>query len=215
VSDLRRDRYVRGIVVNARDITERVRLEDELSHQAFHDTLTGLANRALFRDRLDQVLARSARTNDVFSLLLFDLDGFKQVNDSLGHTAGDDLLRSVADVFRGRLRESDIVGRLGGDEFAVILLEADPVVVTDVAYVLRDAIAEILIETPDGSCSTTASIGIAPLDATPGLQPAELLARADAAMYRAKRAGGNRVVSTLDTSWREDLVHAAAPATER
>ena len=83
---------IRGIVLNARDVTERVQLEEELTHQAFHDGLTGLANRALFRDRLDQALARSERTREPLAVLLVDLDGFKQVNDSLGHDAGDELL---------------------------------------------------------------------------------------------------------------------------
>ena len=89
VTDLREDRRVRGVVLNSRDITERTRLEEELSHQSFHDELTGLANRALFRDRLDHALARSERSRDPIVVLLLDLDWFKQVNDSLGHDAGD------------------------------------------------------------------------------------------------------------------------------
>src|SRR5438270_8900727 len=96
VTDLRPDRQIRGIVLNARDVTERLRLEEELTHQAFHDGLTGLPNRALFRDRLDQSLARSKRSHEGLAVLLLDLDGFKQVNDSLGHDAGDQLLEAVA-----------------------------------------------------------------------------------------------------------------------
>ncbi len=96
VTDLRHDRHIRGVVLNGRDVTERVRLEEELTHQAFHDGLTGLANRALFRDRLDQSLARSARTGESVAVLFVDLDGFKQVNDTLGHDAGDRLLEEVA-----------------------------------------------------------------------------------------------------------------------
>ena len=96
VTDLRDERQVRGVVLNARDVTERVRLEEELTRQAFHDGLTDLANRALFRDRLDQALARSASSQEVLAVLLVDLDGFKQVNDSLGHGAGDQLLQEVA-----------------------------------------------------------------------------------------------------------------------
>ena len=94
------------MVLNARDVTERIRLEEELTRQAFHDGLTGLANRALFRDRLDQALARSARTREPLAVLLVDLDGFKQVNDSLGHDAGDRLLAPVAERFvSGRAAE--------------------------------------------------------------------------------------------------------------
>ena len=91
---------VRGVVLNARDVTERVRLEEELTRQAFHDGLTGLANRALFRDRLDQALARSERAPEPLAVLLVDLDGFKQVNDSLGHDAGDQLLRAGGRALR-------------------------------------------------------------------------------------------------------------------
>src|SRR5205823_9666966 len=106
---------------NARDNTERIRLEEELTKQAFHDGLTGLPNRALFRDRLDQALARSARSSDVLAVLLLDLDGFKQVNDSLGHDAGDELLRQVAERLDEITRASDTLARFGGDEFAMLL----------------------------------------------------------------------------------------------
>src|SRR5207302_8873355 len=112
VSDLRDDRYVRGIVLNARDISEHVRLEEELTRQAFHDGLTDLPNRALFRDRLDQALARSDRSRELLAVLLVDLDGFKQVNDSLGHDAGDPLLQEVARRFDPLFRARDTVARL-------------------------------------------------------------------------------------------------------
>src|SRR5204862_3852504 len=120
VTDPRADRHVRGVLLNARDVTERLRLEEQLTRQAFHDGLTGLANRALFRDRLDQALARSARSLDPLAVLLVDLDGFKQVNDSLGHDAGDELLKQLAARFAAILRPSDTLARLGGDEFVLL-----------------------------------------------------------------------------------------------
>src|SRR5262249_38264535 len=116
VTDLRRDRQIRGVVFNARDVTERLRLEEELGRQAFHDSLTGLPNRALFRDRLNHALARAQRSGETHAVLLADLDGFKQVNDSLGHDAGDTLLTEVAARFEATLRVSDTVARLGRDE---------------------------------------------------------------------------------------------------
>jgi diguanylate cyclase (GGDEF)-like protein len=189
---------------------KRRAFEEQLYALANRDSLTGLFNRHRFEEELDQLLARARRYGDAASVLLIDLDHFKPVNDSLGHAAGDDLLRSVADAFRARLREGDMVGRLGGDEFAVVLIEADFRAAATVARDLCDAIAEIRIETPDGSCSTTASVGIAPVDGTPGLQSAAVLALADAAMYRAKRAGGNRFASTLQVSDQSD--QATTPA---
>src|SRR5437868_3578041 len=121
VTDLRADRRIRGVVLNARDVTERVRLEEQLTRQAFHDALTDLPNRALFRDRLGQALAKSERSLDPLAVLLLDLDGFKQVNDSLGHDAGDQLLQRVAQRFAQVIRPSDTLARLGGDEFALVL----------------------------------------------------------------------------------------------
>src|SRR5439155_12625522 len=141
-TDLRHDRLIRGIVLNARDVTERIRLEEELTHQAFHDGLTDLPNRALFRDRLDQALARSGRSRAVLAVLLVDLDGFKQVNDSLGHDAGDNLLQQVARRFADLSRASDTVARLGGDEFAFLLEGANETVAVGVARRLLDALSE-------------------------------------------------------------------------
>ncbi len=106
-----------------RDVSERKALEDELKHQAFHDALSGLANRALFLDRLEHALARAARSQSLLAVLFLDLDDFKLVNDSFGHAAGDDLLVAVAGRLTKSLRAGDTAARFGGDEFAVLLEE--------------------------------------------------------------------------------------------
>jgi len=190
VTDLRGDRHVRGVVLNARDITERRRLEEQLTRQAFHDSLTGLANRALFRDRLDQALARSARSQDALGVLLIDLDGFKQVNDSLGHDAGDELLRHVAGRFDELVRPGDTLARLGGDEFALLLEGADEAKAVAVADRLLASLA-----TPAAvaqrELALTASIGIV-THAGGGGDSAELIRHADVAMYAAKAEGRAR-----------------------
>src|SRR5690606_5750164 len=113
------DPDVRGVVVNLHDVSDRKRAEAGLTYQAFHDALTGLPNRALFRDRLDHVLDRAAGGGSDPAVLFLDLDGFKAVNDGLGHDAGDDLLREVASRLTAAVQRGDTVGRLGGDEFAV------------------------------------------------------------------------------------------------
>ena len=110
-----------GRVWSFRDVTERKRLEDELAHQAFHDSLTNLANQALFRDRVDHALQRMTRDHERVSVLFLDLDDFKTVNDSLGHTVGDQLLIAVAERLRGCLRAGDTAARMGGDEFAMLI----------------------------------------------------------------------------------------------
>ena len=111
---------VAGYVANVRDITERKKFEELLSHRALHDPLTGLANRQLILDRADQMLARARRTGEPVAAYFVDLDNFKDANDSLGHEAGDRLLQAVASRLVGLLRTSDTVGRLGGDEFVVL-----------------------------------------------------------------------------------------------
>jgi diguanylate cyclase (GGDEF)-like protein/PAS domain S-box-containing protein len=190
VTDLRSDRQIRGIVFNARDISERVRLEEQLTRQAFHDGLTGLANRALFRDRLEQALARSERSLGLLAVLLVDLDGFKQVNDSLGHDAGDQLLQAVAERFSAEIRPSDTLARLGGDEFAVLVDGAHESHALAVAGRLLNALAEP-VWIAGRELSVGASIGIAlhPGGAGPS---EELLRHADVAMYAAKEAGRGR-----------------------
>ena len=190
VTDLRADRQIRGIVFNARDISERVRLEEQLTRQAFHDGLTGLANRALFRDRLEQALARSERSSGILALLLVDLDGFKQVNDSLGHDAGDQLLQAVAERFAAEIRPSDTLARLGGDEFAVLVDGGHESHAIAVAGRLLNSLAEP-VWIAGHELSVGASIGIALHPGGAG-RSEELLRHADVAMYAAKEAGRGR-----------------------
>jgi diguanylate cyclase (GGDEF)-like protein/PAS domain S-box-containing protein len=190
VTDLRSDRQIRGVVFNARDISERVRLEEQLTRQAFHDGLTGMANRALFRDRLDQALARSARSLGVLAVLLVDLDGFKQVNDSLGHDAGDQLLKVVAERFESELRPSDTLARLGGDEFAVLIDGAHESQASSVARRLLSSLAEP-VWIAGRELSVGASIGVT-LHPGGTARSEDLLRHADVAMYAAKEAGRGR-----------------------
>ena len=116
---------MKGIVLNTRDVSERRRLEEQLIHQAFHDPLTGLANRALFRDRVSHALALAQRRGTPVTVLFLDLDDFKTVNDSLGHAEGDRLLIAAAERFLACARSADTVARLGGDEFAILIEGAD------------------------------------------------------------------------------------------
>jgi diguanylate cyclase (GGDEF)-like protein/PAS domain S-box-containing protein len=190
VTDLRHDRLIRGIVLNARDVTERIRLEEELTHQAFHDGLTDLANRALFRDRLDQALARSARSREPLAVLLVDLDGFKQVNDSLGHDAGDSLLQLVAQRFCDITRPSDTLARLGGDEFALMIEGAKEQSAASTAERLLERLAEPL-NVAGREFALGASIGIVLHPGGSGSSE-ELIRHADVAMYAAKEAGRGR-----------------------
>jgi diguanylate cyclase (GGDEF)-like protein/PAS domain S-box-containing protein len=179
------DDAVRGIVATLRDVTERRALERELEHQAFHDRLTGLANRALFRDRLEHALARRNRNQHPVAVLLLDLDDFKVVNDSLGHAAGDRLLVMVAERLRGHLRASDTTARLGGDEFAVLL---DDPAAADEAMRVAERLIEVLAapyQLDGRELFVRASIGVA-LAAATGQPADELLRDADMAMYAAK-----------------------------
>jgi diguanylate cyclase (GGDEF)-like protein/PAS domain S-box-containing protein len=190
VTDLRADRQIRGIVLNARDVTERVRLEEELTRQAFHDGLTSLPNRALFRDRLDQALARSERSQDPVAVLLLDLDGFKQVNDSLGHDLGDQLLEEVSSRFAAVIRPADTLARLGGDEFAVLLEGMkEPQAVSAAKRLLQRLSKPIALAGHE--LALGASIGIALHPGGSG-QSDDLIRHADLAMYAAKEAGRGR-----------------------
>jgi diguanylate cyclase (GGDEF)-like protein/PAS domain S-box-containing protein len=189
--DVQDDPAVRGLVLNLRDVTERRGLEAQLVHRAFHDELTGLANRALFTDRVAHALARQARRPDGVAVVFCDLDGFKTVNDTLGHAAGDELLVAVAARLADCAREVDTVARLGGDEFAILLEDQpDQSGPARVAQRVLDALAEPF-DVRGTPVAVTASIGIA--FATTQAQTADdLLRNADIAMYTAKGAGKSR-----------------------
>jgi diguanylate cyclase (GGDEF)-like protein/PAS domain S-box-containing protein len=189
VTDLRTDRWIRGVVLNGRDVTERIKLEEQLTHQAFHDSLTGLANRALFRDRLDHALARASRSDLQVAVLLVDLDGFKQVNDSLGHDAGDELLREVGGRFEKLVRASDTAARFGGDEFALLLEDVDEQDAVALAQRILDQLA-MPIAIADREVALGASIGIVVRPGPAGSE--ELVRDADIAMYAAKDGGRGR-----------------------
>jgi diguanylate cyclase (GGDEF)-like protein/PAS domain S-box-containing protein len=197
ITDLRHDRGIRGVVLNARDATERVRLQDALVRQAYHDGLTGLANRSLFRDRLDQALARSTRSGGSVALLILDLDGFKQVNDTLGHDAGDQLLRIVAERLNDTVRATDTVARFGGDEFAVVAVGVRTR--RQLERLARRIVAALgaPVDLPAGRAEVGVSIGIAVFPDDGNSAP-EILGRADSALYAAKRdRSGHRFAAEL------------------
>jgi len=186
--DLLGDPDVAGIVVSLHDITERKSVEQTLAHQAFHDELTGLANRSLFLDHTEQALRRAGRTGSAPIVLCLDLDGFKDVNDSLGHLAGDDLLRTVAERLLGVVRAADTVTRLGGDEFAVLV--DDTLGGLPAAASLAERLLQVIgepVELHGHRVTIGASIGI--VAAEPESTPSSLFRDADIAMYRAKAAG--------------------------
>jgi diguanylate cyclase (GGDEF)-like protein len=181
---------VRGLALNFRDISERKALEEQLRRMAFHDPLTLLANRTLFKDRVQHALTLAHRGHAPVAVLFLDLDNFKTINDSLGHEAGDRLLQAVAHRIAMHTRASDTVARLGGDEFAVLLERI-------VVPVEAQRVAESLIETLQApftlsgmEARVSASIGLAYSSASAGAE--SLLANADIAMYHAKAAGKNR-----------------------
>jgi diguanylate cyclase (GGDEF)-like protein len=161
-----------------------------LRHEALHDGLTGLANRALFTDRLHEVLDEQRDAGRLISVMFVDLDDFKTVNDTHGHQTGDAVLRLVAEAIRHAVRQADVVGRMGGDEFAVLMPETEPALATAAADRLAAGLRSVL----NGSPAVTASIGVvAPI--TQGSDTDAILRRADQAMYEAKKTGKNRVVA--------------------
>ena len=184
---------VRGIVVNAHDITERKAMEKQLLHDAFHDALTGLANRALFLDRIGKALERSGRDTARHCAVLFlDLDRFKTINDSMGHAVGDQLLVEVSRRLEQYVRPGDTVARFGGDEFAILLEDVtEPNDATRTAERLCAAL-EAPFAVAGQEIMTSTSIGIALNGVEAGARPDELLRDADIAMYQAKRMGRGR-----------------------
>jgi diguanylate cyclase (GGDEF)-like protein/PAS domain S-box-containing protein len=175
------------------DITARKHAEAALTHQALHDGLTGLANRALLRDRLEHALAATARSGQDIGVIYLDLDGFKDINDSAGHSVGDETLQHVAERLVSCVRPGDTVSRLGGDEFVILCPEAGTQAnLQIVADRVVAALAEPLILTT-GTYHIGASIGLAVSDHRSTAE--QLLRDADEAMYGAKRAGKNRIVT--------------------
>lgn len=182
---------VDGIVATFRDVTEQRNLERQLSHRAFHDELTGLANRALFLDRMDQALRTVRSEDDPVVVLFVDLDDFKSVNDALGHGVGDQMLRAIAERLRRVAGPGDTPARLGGDEFALLLEDEGGVDrAVDVAEALLDALREP-VRLAGYDLTVLASVGVAV--AAPGMTTAGLLRDADVAMYEAKRSGKSQI----------------------
>jgi diguanylate cyclase (GGDEF)-like protein/PAS domain S-box-containing protein len=182
------EEFVEGVAGILLSSIVRTRAEDAIRHQATHDPLTGLPNRTLFNDRLEHALVRRARIGGYVAVMVVDLDGFKNVNDSLGHLTGDALLIAVADRFDAHLRDFDTIARLGGDEFAILVDDLDA---TDQAGMVAQRVLGALespLELRDRSVSIGASIGIALADGA-DTKGERLLSHADAAMYRAKREG--------------------------
>jgi diguanylate cyclase (GGDEF)-like protein/PAS domain S-box-containing protein len=194
-TNLLHDPNVKGIVLTTRDVSERKAFEEQLSRQAFHDSVTDLANRVLFRDRVEHALERQERDSRPIAVLFMDLDDFKTINDSLGHAAGDQVLREVGERLAGNLRAADTAARLGGDEFAVLLEDGgDGIQAADVAErVIASLEAPFQVEGKE--VFVRGSIGIAVIDpAEHDEQPdvEAVLRNADVAMYMAKENGKNR-----------------------
>ncbi len=179
------------VLVMVRDITDQKEIDVRLQYLADHDALTGLLNRRGFEAELDRHIDAVACYGATGALLLLDLDHFKQVNDTLGHGAGDELIISIAEALRRRLRTSDMIARLGGDEFAVILHRVDGDEAAQVAQDLVETVRrEVTLEGVAEAHRPTVSIGVAVFDA-PGISAKQMLINADVAMYRAKAAGRN------------------------
>ncbi len=186
-SDLRDDSTVGGLVLTLRDVTEQRKLEDELKYRAFHDALTGLPNRLLFQDRTAHGLARARRGAAITAVLFVDLDDFKVVNDTMGHSVGDELLVAAGLRLSSAVGASDTVARLGGDEFALLVAQ---VADSDTVEAFAERIVQAFNDPfalADGSVITTATVGIATTEDSADVD--ELLSHADLALYAAKAAG--------------------------
>ncbi|WP_329194188.1 putative bifunctional diguanylate cyclase/phosphodiesterase [Streptomyces sp. NBC_01435] len=191
------NRHQGGLILNSRDVTERVRLQAQLQHNAEHDPLTDLPNRALFTKRVRQALGGRRSGDPGTAVLFIDLDGFKAVNDRLGHQTGDELLIQAARRLHESVRAGDTAARLGGDEFAAIILgdgtrdqSARECQVHEIADRLRLTLSQPY-RIGTGDVRVAASIGVA--FAEPGISPSDLMRNADLAMYRAKAGGKDRV----------------------
>jgi diguanylate cyclase (GGDEF)-like protein/PAS domain S-box-containing protein len=186
-----------GAVIAFRDITERKAFEDELHHHAFYDSLTGLANRRMLVERLEQALRRSAFDRKTHALIFVDVDRFKSINDSLGHVTGDEFLTAIGARMKGVVRGHDLLARFGGDEFVVLLEDVAGVEVAVAAARRICAAAEQPMVLPDGyELVAGVSVGIALTE--PGMTADDVLRNADVAMYEAKAKGGGGIYRVFD-----------------
>jgi diguanylate cyclase (GGDEF)-like protein/PAS domain S-box-containing protein len=175
------------IVSVSRDVSERRRAEEQIEYQAYHDALTGLPNRLLFRDRLTVALAHAKRQVSTLAVMFLDLDRFKYINDTLGHSLGDELLKVIAARLRATLREEDTVARMGGDEFTVLLTDVEAEDAAKIAQKLLDAVTyPTYVDGHELFLTTSIGIAMYPND---GDSAEALLKNADSAMYRAKEIG--------------------------
>ena len=194
---------VNGWVITAQDVTEEAQLTSELRHQSMHDTLTGLPNRGLLFDRIQHSIDRVSRSEGRHtSVVLVDIDDFKAVNDSLGHTTGDELLRAVAERLSTCVRQGDTVARLGGDEFAILLEDTDEAEAMVLAQRALESLA-LPVNFGTGDFAVRASAGV--VSQLGASDPVELLRAADIAMYASKRDGKSRV--TLFHPEMHDIAH--------
>ncbi|MFA9445384.1 diguanylate cyclase domain-containing protein [Egicoccus sp. AB-alg6-2] len=200
-----------GFVLNARDVTERKALEAEIVHRAFHDPLTGLANRALFFDRLQHAVERSKRTHVPVAVLMIDLDDFKPVNDTYGHQVGDALLVEVARRLETTVRQIDTPARIGGDEFAVLIEEAADL--GELALLAERLHEQLRLPAQVGSVSLTMSASVGGATSTFGETHDNLMRRADEALYSVKYSGKDRVRLVGPDDLRL-LADAAAPVAD-
>ena len=185
------DETVEGIVLNIRDVSERKAFEDELEHQAFHDTLTGLPNRALFRNRVEHSLASRRRDHLPVAVLFLDIDDFKFVNDSLGHAAGDELLQEIGRRLEDCMRPVDTAARLGGDEFAILIRDSESELQSvEIAQRVMSAVSEpVALEGRDVTVAVSVGIAFSDQNMVSTRDAEELLRNADAAMYMSKESG--------------------------
>ncbi|MFI9205452.1 putative bifunctional diguanylate cyclase/phosphodiesterase [Streptomyces sp. NPDC053048] len=211
------NRHHGGLIFNSRDVTERVRLQAQLQHTAEHDPLTDLPNRALFTKRVQQALAGRRVTDAGTAVLFIDLDGFKAVNDTVGHQAGDELLVQAARRLQDSVRAGDSTARFGGDEFAALIIgdgtrdaAAREYRILEIADRLRLTLSQPYLVEGGTEVRVAASIGVA--FAEPGITPGTLMRNADLAMYRAKQAGKGRV-ELYAPQMQADVVRRAELAT--
>ena len=209
------DGQVNGVAAIARDITERKEFEAQLQFLADHDVLTGLFNRRRFIDTLSHHIDLVNRYGPGGAVLILDLDNFKEINDTLGHSAGDETIRAASAVLERRLRSSDVVARLSGDEFAVLLAQADEEESRRVAADLLELLRQQPIFVGGRSVRVTASVGVALFQPDEKLDSEGLLASADMAMYQAKEAGRDQVAIYSGAPERQTLIEERISWPER